>query len=115
MQPPVCFGESRIEARETDIRRNGRAAPGKPIGRGHVKRDVMFFWGHHCHRKFDAPTICYALDRGREDVEPELGSLVEAGIVDRQLEDGVVFYSLPRNEERRRPIVERAGPGHPGN
>jgi DNA-binding transcriptional ArsR family regulator len=80
-----------------------------------VKRDVMFFWGHHCHGKFDAPTICYALDRGREDVEPELGSLVEAGIVDRQLEDGVVFYSLTRNEERRRPIVERAGPGHPGN
>ena len=75
----------------------------------------MSFWGHHGSGRFDTRTICYALDRDAADVEPELRSLVVAGIVDQEMDSGVAFYSLTRNEERRRPIVERAGPGHTGN
>lgn len=76
---------------------------------------MMLFWGLHCHGRFDGPTICYALDHGAADVESELLSLIEAGIVDREIENGATYYSLTRNEGRRRAIVERASPGHLGS
>jgi DNA-binding transcriptional ArsR family regulator len=73
---------------------------------------MMIFWGVHCHGRFDMPTICYALDSGSEDVEHELRSLADLGIVNREVEDGVTLYSLTRNEDKRRAIVERVSPGH---
>jgi DNA-binding transcriptional ArsR family regulator len=69
----------------------------------------------HCHGRFDTPTICYALDSAAKDVEHELALLADAGIVDRELRDGVVLYSLTKNEDKRRAIVERVSPGHPGS
>jgi hypothetical protein len=77
-----------------------------------LKRDLMLFWGLHHNGKFDERTIGYALDYDTLDIERELQALVESGIIDKNIEEGVTLYSLTLDEEKRRPIVEWARPGH---
>ncbi len=72
----------------------------------------MLFWGLHCNSKFNESTIGYALDYNTLDVERELESLVEAGIIDKDIEEGVTLYCLTLDEEKRRPIIAWARPGH---
>jgi hypothetical protein len=81
-------------------------------GSNRLKREVMLFWGMHPNGKFDRATICYALDYNNLDIDRELVALVQAGLVDIEIHDGVPLYSLTTNEEKRRPIVEWASPGH---
>jgi hypothetical protein len=70
----------------------------------------MLFWGMHCQGKFDVATISYAVDRASADVAAELKSLVETGVVDVCSEQGVPLYSLTKNLDKRRAIIQRAGP-----
>ena len=74
----------------------------------------MFFWGMHSKGRFDERTICYALDHELLDVDRELQVLVDAGIVEKEVENGVGLYWLTMNEAKRRSIVEWASPGHSG-
>jgi hypothetical protein len=66
----------------------------------------------HPNGKFDRATICYALDYNSLDFDRELEALVQTGLVDIEIQGGVPLYSLTTNEEKRRPIVEWASPGH---
>jgi hypothetical protein len=72
----------------------------------------LLFWGLHCNGKFDDLTISYALDYPPQDIERELLALIETRVVDRYVEEGITLYSLTSDEEKRRPIVEWARPGH---
>ena len=83
-------------------------------GTNRLKRDLMFFWGLHSNGRFDEPTICYALDRDVAAVGKELQALLNAGIVEKEVDQGVALYFLTANEGKRRPIVEWASPGHSG-
>jgi hypothetical protein len=72
----------------------------------------MLFWGLHYSGKFDERTISYALDYNISDVEKELLTLIETGIIDKYDGEGVALYSLTLDEEKRRPIIEWARPRH---
>ena len=77
-------------------------------GNNRVKREVLFFWGCHPNAKFTRHIICYALDCSKLEVDRELRALVKAELVDIHILNGVTFYSLTANEERRRPVLELA-------
>ena len=73
-----------------------------------VKRELFLFWGMHPNAKFSKPIINYTLDCNKRELESELKAMVEAGLVEVYIQNGVTLYSLTTNEERRRPILEFA-------
>lgn len=77
-------------------------------GDNRVKRRLLFFWGCYPNAKFARHIICYALDCGKLEVDRALRDLVKAGLVDTHILNGVTFYSLTANEERRRLVLELA-------
>ena len=91
--------------------KKGRPPSGER-GTDRVKRELLLFWGTHSNARFDWPTICYALEGNGVELERALSGLVASGLVDVCVQNGQTFYSLTTNEERRRPIVELATPGH---
>jgi len=74
----------------------------------------MFFWGLHPNGKFDVATIRYAVEGDIIAITKELESLVEAGIIEKETENGIACYYLTPNEVKRKSIIEWAGPGHTG-
>jgi hypothetical protein len=96
------------------IKGSRKPARNEQRGQNRLKRDLMFFWGMHSVGKFDERTISYALDYGLPDVQKELQVLVESGVVEKEVENGVSVYCLTMNEAKRRSIVEWASPGHSG-
>lgn len=83
-------------------------------GANRLKRDLMFFWGTHANSRFDEQTICYAVDGDPNTLNRELQALVNAGFIEREVNDGVISYCLTLNEGKRRAIMEWASPGHNG-
>ena len=75
-------------------------------GDDQVKRELFFFWGCHPNAEFAGHIICYALDRGKLEMNRALRDLVKMGLVDTHSANGVNLYSLTTNEERRRPVLE---------
>ena len=96
------------------IKGSRKPAPNEQRGQSRLKRDMMYFWGMHSTGKFDQRTISYALDYELADVEKELQALVDAAIVEKEVENGVNLYWLTLNEAKRSCIVEWASPGHSG-
>ena len=76
-----------------------------------MKRGLLFFWGSYPSAKFARNAIGYALDSSKLEVDKALRVLVEAGLVDTHILNGVTFYSLTANEERRRPVLELSALG----
>ncbi len=74
----------------------------------------MFFWGLHPNGKFDVATIRYAVDGDIITITNALESLLEAGVIEKETEDGVAYFHLTLNEVKRKSIIEWAGPGHSG-
>jgi|APIni6443716594_1056825.scaffolds.fasta_scaffold1083725_1 predicted transcriptional regulator len=74
----------------------------------------MFFWGLHPNGKFDVATIRYAVEGDISAITKELVSLVEAEVIEKEVENGVAYYYLTLNEAKRKSIIEWAGPGHTG-
>jgi DNA-binding IclR family transcriptional regulator len=77
-----------------------------------VKNELLLFWGMHPNAKFAMSTICHALDCSKLDVERALKALAKAGLLDTDVHNDVTLFSLSTDEERRRPVVEYAAPGH---
>ena len=75
-------------------------------GDNQVKRRLLLFWSCHPNAKFARNAISYALDSSKLEVDKALRVLVEVGLVDTHIINGVTFYSLTANEERRRPVLE---------
>jgi len=73
-----------------------------------VERELYLFWGMHPSAKFSKPIISYVLDCNKRELEIVLQAMVEAGLVETHIQNGVTLYSLTTNEERRRPILEFA-------
>jgi len=73
-----------------------------------VKRGLLLFWGMHPNARFDRRAICYALDCNKLDAERALRTMVEDGLLDRNICNDVTLYSLTKNEEKRQPVLELA-------
>jgi len=77
-------------------------------GNNRVKRELLSFWGRHPEAKFSRYAICFALDCGKLEVEKALRAMVDGGLVDNHTNNGLTLYSLTKNEEKRRPVLELA-------
>lgn len=77
-----------------------------------IERDLYLFWGMHPRAKFSKPIISYVLDCNKRELEILLQTMVEAGLVETNIQNGVTLYSLTTNEEKRRLIQEYARHGH---
>jgi hypothetical protein len=78
-------------------------------GNNRVKRELLLFWGMHPNAKFNRSAICYAVGCNKLDAERALMTMVEEGLLDTYPNgNGVTLYSLTRNDERRRPVLELA-------
>ncbi len=73
-----------------------------------VKREMLLFWGMHPNARFDRRAVHYALDYSRMETERALRTMVEEGLVDKNICNGVTLYSLTAEEERRRVVLELA-------
>lgn len=77
-------------------------------GNNQVKRELLLFWGMHPNAKFSRLAICCATDSNKLDVKTALGAMVEEGLLDAHIHNGVTLYSLTTNDEKRRPLLELA-------
>ena len=75
-------------------------------GTDRVERELLAFWGRHSNAKFSRRVICYALNCSKLEAEGALRAMVEEGLLDKHITNGVTLYSLTRNEEKRRPVLE---------
>jgi len=80
-------------------------------GNTREERELLAFWGMHPNARFTRYTICYGLDCSKQEANRALMALVEAGVIDTNSCNGLIFYSLTKNEEKRRPVVELAALG----
>ncbi len=80
-------------------------------GNSQVRKELLLFWGMHPNAKFSGFAICYAVDCNKLDTKRALKDMVEAGLLDTHIYNGVSLYSLTKNEERRRPVLELASLG----
>ncbi len=77
-------------------------------GNNRVKREILAFLGRHPNTKFTRYVLCYALDCGKLEVDRTLRALVDARLVDNHTNHGLTLYSLTRDEDKRRPVLELA-------
>jgi hypothetical protein len=77
-------------------------------GNNRVKRELLAFWGKHPDANFSRRVICYALNCGKLEAEGALRAMVEEGLLDKHITNGVTLYSLTTDEEKRRPVLELA-------
>jgi hypothetical protein len=80
-------------------------------GNSRVKRQLLLFWGMHPNAKFSLLALRCAVDCSRPDMKMALRSMIEEGLLDTHIYNDVSLYSLTRNEERRRPVLELAALG----
>lgn len=80
-------------------------------GNNRVKRELLTFLGMHPNAKFTRHVICYALDCGKLEVDRALKALVGAELVDTHVDNSLTLYSLTKNEEKHRPVLELAAMG----
>lgn len=80
-------------------------------GNNRVKRELLNFWGRHPDARFSRYAICFALDCGKLEAEKALRAMVDAGLVDNHKNNGLTLYSLTKNEEKRRRVLELAAVG----
>ena len=73
-----------------------------------LKTELLAFWGRHPNAKFTRSAISCALDCKKSDMDTALKDLVGTEMVDRCMHNGVTFYSLTANDERRRAVIELA-------
>ena len=71
-----------------------------------LKSDLLFFWSRYPHAKFTSGVIAGALDCARKvDVEEALNALVTAEITEKHTKQGLPFYCLTTDPEKREPIL----------
>lgn len=80
-------------------------------GNSRVKRQLLLFWGMHHKAKFSMLALRCAVECSRLDMKMALRSMIEEGLLDTHIYNDVPLYSLTRNEERRRPVLELAALG----
>jgi hypothetical protein len=94
-----------------DITRDSMFCFLQKYGDSWVKRELLLFWIMHPNTRFSRKAIGYSLTSNNLDVEGSLKIMVEEGLIDESVSNGVTLYSLTLNEERRRLILELANLG----
>ena len=79
--------------------------------RDRLEMELLTFWGRHPNARFSRGAISCALDCKKLSVDRALKDMVGLGLVDTDNCNGVPFYSLTANEEKRRPVMELASLG----
>ena len=74
-------------------------------GDNREKSQLLRFWGMHPNAKFTRYAICHGLDWSKLEVNRALAALVDTGVVDTHSHNGLTFYSLTENEEKRLQVV----------
>jgi hypothetical protein len=80
-------------------------------GNSRVKRQLLLFWGMHPNAKFSMLALRCAVECSKLDMKMALRSMIEVGLLDTHIYNDVPLYSLSRNEEKRRPVLELAALG----
>ena len=76
-----------------------------------LKMELLAFWGRHPSAKFTRGAISCALDCKRSAMDRALKDMVATGLVDACTHNGVPFYSLTTNEEKRLVALQLAALG----
>jgi hypothetical protein len=79
-----------------------------------LKLDLLFFWRKYPYAKFTSGIIARALDCKRKvDIEEALESFVKASLIERHTRQGLPFYCLTADPEKRQCVLSL--PAHKGN
>ena len=71
-----------------------------------LKMDILFFWNKHPNAKFSLGAIARTLDCARRvDIEEALEALVSAEFLDKHTQQGLPFYCLSTDSQKREPIL----------
>lgn len=81
-------------------------------GNSRIKRELLLFWSMHPNARFDVRAICHTLDCHKLEAIRILEAMVEDGLLDKQLCNGLALYSLTASEERRRLILALSALGY---
>jgi hypothetical protein len=79
-----------------------------------LRLDLLGFWGRHPNARFSSRAVCCALDCNKRDAELALKELVDAGILDACVENGMRFYCLTTQAAMRDPVTELGSLGWDG-
>jgi len=71
-----------------------------------LKLDLLFFWSKYPYAKFTSGIIARALDCKRKmDMEEALDSFVKASLIEKHTRQGLPFYCLTADPEKRQSIL----------
>lgn len=71
-----------------------------------LKMDILFFWNKHPNAKFSLGAIARSLDCARRvDIEEALEALVSAEFLEKHMQQGLPFYCLSTDSQKRGPIL----------
>jgi hypothetical protein len=71
-----------------------------------LKLDLLFFWKRYPYAKFTSGIIAHALHCNRRvDIEEALESFVKAMLIERHTRQGLPFYCLTADPEKRQWIL----------
>ena len=81
-----------------------------------LERNLLLFWSSYPHTKFTARTIAHAVNYpGKVDIEEALQCFVEDELLEKHICQGLDFYCLTTETEKRqwvlnlfRPVVKLA-------
>ena len=81
-----------------------------------LERDLLFFWSSYPHTNFTARTIAHSVKSPTEaDIEEALECFVKAELLEKHICQGLDFYCLTADPEKRqrvlnlfRPVVKLA-------
>jgi hypothetical protein len=74
-------------------------------GNTELKRDLLRFWNRYPYAKFTSGIIAHALHNRKVDIEEALESLVKATLIEKHTRQGLLFYCLTADPERRQWIL----------
>jgi len=74
-----------------------------------LKRDLLFFWNKYPYAKFTSGIIARALDCNRRvDIKEVLESFVKAEFIEKHTQQGLPFYCLTADPEKRQWVLNHA-------
>ncbi|MFC2042521.1 hypothetical protein ACFLTV_03445 [Chloroflexota bacterium] len=80
----------------------------KEHGDNRVKRELLAFWSKHPCAKISRRVICDILHCTKLEAEVSLRHMVEEGLLDKHITNGITLYTLTKNEEKRRSVLKLA-------
>ena len=70
-----------------------------------TKLELLLFWSKYRYSKFTSGVIAQALACNRADMEEALESFIKAEVVEKHIWQGLPFYSLTTNRDKRQGVL----------